>query len=165
MPARLHKITEDKLMKTFSAKPTDITRDWWVIDAQDIVLGRLSAQVATLLRGKHKPYYTPHMNCGDHVVIVNADKVQIKGRKMTDKKYYRHTGYPGGLKETTPEKILSGKFPNRVVELAIRRMMPGGPLGRQQLKMLSVYAGEAHPHEAQQPKVFDIASMNDKNAR
>ncbi len=152
-------------MKTFSATPKDITNDWWVIDAKDLVLGRLAAQVATVLRGKHKPYYTPHMNCGDHVVIINADKIRLKGRKTTDKKYYRHTGFPGGIKETTPEKIFAGKFPGRVVEMAVKRMLPKGPLGRQQYKMLRVYAGEAHPHEAQQPKVLDIAAKNNKNAR
>jgi large subunit ribosomal protein L13 len=152
-------------MKTYSAKPADITNNWWVIDARDIVLGRLAAQVATILRGKHKPTYTPHMNCGDHVVIINADKVQIKGRKKTDKKYFWHTGYPGGIKETTPEKILAGKFPTRVVEQAVKRMLPKGSLGRQQYGMLRVYAGEQHPHEAQQPKLLDIAEKNEKNAR
>ncbi|NET71234.1 MAG: 50S ribosomal protein L13 [Sphaerospermopsis sp. SIO1G2] len=152
-------------MKTFSATPKDITNEWWVIDARDIVLGRLAAQAATILRGKHKPYYTPHMNCGDHVVVINAEKVRLKGRKMSDKKYYRHTGFPGGIKETTPEKIMAGKFPGRVVEQAIKRMLPRGPLGRSQYKMLRVYAGDIHPHEAQQPKLFDIAARNEKNAR
>ena len=137
-------------MKTFSAKPTDITSNWWIIDAEQVVLGRLAAEVASLLRGKHKPYFTPHMNCGDHVIVINAEKIQIKGKKMTDKIYYRHTGHPGGIKETTPQKILSSKFPNRIVEKAVERMMPHGPLGRTQYKMLRVYAGAAHPHEAQQ---------------
>jgi large subunit ribosomal protein L13 len=153
-------------MKTFSAKPKDITSNWWVIDAQDVVLGRLAAQTAMLLRGKHKPIYTPHMNCGDHVVIINADKIQIKGKKMTDKVYYHHTGFPGGIKETTPAKILGGKFPQRVVEKAVLRMLPkDSPLARQQYKMLKVYAGDAHPHEAQQPVVYDFAGKNVKNAR
>lgn len=152
-------------MKTYSAKPAEITNNWWIIDAEDIVLGRLAAQVATLLRGKHKPTFTPHMNCGDHVVIINADKVQLKGRKMANKRYYWHTGYPGGIKETSPEKIMAGKYPGRVVESAVRRMLPKGPLGRQQYKMLRVYSGDQHPHEAQQPQKLDIAAMNEKNAR
>jgi large subunit ribosomal protein L13 len=152
-------------MKTFSAKPTDITSNWWIIDAEKVVLGRLAAEVASLLRGKHKPYFTPHMNCGDHVIVINAEKIQIKGKKMTDKVYYRHTGFPGGIKETTPQKILSSRFPSRVVEKAVERMMPHGPLGRTQYKMLRVYAGSEHPHEAQQPAVIDFAAKNEKNAR
>jgi large subunit ribosomal protein L13 len=152
-------------MKTFSATPNDITSNWWVIDAEHVVLGRLAAEVATLLRGKHKPYFTPHMNCGDHVIVINAEKIQIKGKKMTDKVYYRHTGHPGGIKETTPQKILSGRFPNRVVEKAVERMLPHGTLGREQFKMLCVYAGTEHPHTAQQPKTLDFASKNAKNAR
>jgi large subunit ribosomal protein L13 len=152
-------------MKTFSAKPKDITNNWWVIDAQHVVLGRLAAQTALLLRGKHKASFTPHMNCGDHVVIINAEKIQIKGKKLTDKVYYHHTGFPGGIKETTPEKILAGKFPQRVVEKAVLRMLPKGPLGRQQYKMLRVYAGAEHPHEAQQPVIYDFANKNPKNAR
>ncbi|TAE34376.1 MAG: 50S ribosomal protein L13 [Alphaproteobacteria bacterium] len=152
-------------MKTFSAKPADIQQQWYVIDANQIVLGRLAVQVATLLRGKHKPYYTPHMNCGDHVIIINADKIQIKGKKLTDKIYYRHTGFPGGIKETTPAKIFAGAHPQRVVEMAVKRMLPKNTLGRQQYKMLRVYAGAEHPHEAQQPMAFDFASKNEKNAR
>ncbi|TAE83033.1 MAG: 50S ribosomal protein L13 [Alphaproteobacteria bacterium] len=152
-------------MKTFSAKPADIQQQWYVIDANQIVLGRLAVQVATLLRGKHKPYYTPHMNCGDHVIIINADKIQIKGKKLTDKIYYRHTGFPGGIKETTPAKIFAGAHPQRVVEMAVKRMLPKNTLGRQQYKMLRVYAGSEHPHEAQQPMAFDFASKNEKNAR
>ncbi len=153
-------------MKTFSAKPKDITNNWWIIDAQDAVLGRLASQVAMILRGKHKSSYTPHMNCGDHVIIINAEKIQIKGKKMTDKIYYHHTGFPGGIKETTPAKILGGKFPHRVVEKAILRMLPkDSPLARQQYKMLKVYAGDTHPHEAQQPVAFDFAGKNAKNTR
>jgi large subunit ribosomal protein L13 len=153
-------------MKTYSAKHKDLENNWWVIDAKGLVLGRLAAQTAMLLRGKHKPTYTPHMNCGDHVVIINADKIQIKGKKMTDKIYYRHTGFPGGIKETTPAKILGGKFPQRVVEQAILRMLPKeSPLARRQYKMLKVYAGESHPHEAQNPVVYDFAAKNPKNAR
>lgn len=150
--------------KTFSAKREDITAEWWVIDAQDIVVGRLATKVAQILRGKHKVYYTPHMDCGDHVVIINADKVKFTGKKTNDKKYYRHTGYPGGIKETNPATLLNGRFPTRVMEMAVRRMMPKeSPLARQQLKKLKIYAGSEHPHEAQQPKVLDFANANRKN--
>ena len=153
-------------MKTFSAKPADCTASWWEIDATNLTLGRLSAFVAKYLRGKHKPIYTPSMNCGDHVVIINAEKIAMSGnRKTTDKKYYRHTGYPGGIKETTPEKILAGQHPERVVEMAIKRMIPSSPLGRDQMRKLHVYAGDKHPHTAQNPTKIDFASMNPKNVR
>ena len=152
-------------MQTFSAKPNDIQREWHVIDAEGVVLGRLAAHVAKLLRGKHKPMFTPHMDCGDHVVIINADKVKLTGKKRSDKKYYWHTGFPGGIKETTPEKIMAGEHPHRVVKKAILRMMPKGPLGRKQFKKLNVYAGAEHPHAAQKPEVLDFASMNEKNKR
>ena len=118
-----------------------------------------------MLRGKHKPIFSTNLDCGDHIVVVNADKIKIKGKKLTDKKYYWHTGYPGGIKETTPEKLLAGDNPERVVKKAIERMIPKGPMGRQQLTKLKVYAGTEHPHEAQQPKVFDIAAKNEKNKR
>jgi large subunit ribosomal protein L13 len=152
-------------MKTYSARPGDVERHWWLIDAEDVVLGRLAVIVADRLRGKHKPQFTPHMDCGDHVVIVNADKVKLTGRKRTDKIYYWHTGYPGGIKSRTADKILDGKHPERVVEKAIQRMVPKGPLGRAQLKKLKVYAGTEHPHDAQQPTTLDLAAMNDKNKR
>lgn len=152
-------------MGTYTAKPEDIKRDWWIIDAEDIVLGRLASQAAIMLRGKHKPIFSTNLDCGDHIVVVNADKIKIKGKKLTDKKYYWHTGYPGGIKETTPEKLLAGDNPERVVKKAIERMIPKGPMGRQQLTKLKVYAGTEHPHEAQQPKVFDIAAKNEKNKR
>lgn len=152
-------------MTTYSAKPQDIERKWWVIDAEDVVLGRMSAHVANILRGKHKPMFTPHMDCGDHVVIINAEKVKMTGKKLSNKKYYWHTGFPGGIKETTPEKIFRGDHPNRVVKKAILRMMPKGPLGRAQFKKLNVYAGSEHPHAAQKPEVLDFASMNEKNKR
>jgi large subunit ribosomal protein L13 len=151
-------------MSTYSAKPEDITRDWWVIDAEDVVTGRLAAKVATLLRGKHKPIYTPSMDCGDHVIIINADKVKFTGKKRTDKKYYRHTGFPGGIKETNPETVLNGEHPERVLKAAIKNMLPSGPLARQQLTKLKVYAGTEHPHEAQNPKVIDFKSANRKNS-
>jgi large subunit ribosomal protein L13 len=152
-------------MKTYSATPADIERKWFVVDADGVVLGRMAAVVADRLRGKHKPYYTPHLDCGDHVVVINADKVRLTGKKRSDKIYYRHTGYPGGIKSTTAGEILDGAHPERVVEKAIQRMIPKGPLGRQVLGKLRVYAGAEHPHEAQQPEVLDIAAMNDKNKR
>jgi len=152
-------------MKTYSAKPSEIEKKWLIIDAEGIVLGRLAAQVANLLRGKHKPMYTPHMDCGDNVIIVNADKVKLTGRKLNDKVYYWHTGHPGGIKSRTAGQILGGDHPERVVEKAIERMIPRGPLGRQQMRNLRVYAGSEHSHEAQNPEVIDMAAMNVKNAR
>ena len=152
-------------MKTYSAKPGDIERKWFVIDAEGVVLGRLASIVAMRLRGKHKPMYTPHIDCGDHIVIINADKVQLTGNKLAEKIYYRHTGYPGGIRSTTAGKILDGRHPERVVEKAVQRMIPKGPLGRQVLRKLKVYAGAEHPHEAQQPEFLDVAAMNDKNKR
>lgn len=153
-------------MKTFSAKPADIQREWHVIDASGVVLGRLASQVAMILRGKHKPTFTPHMNCGDHVIVINADKIRIKGKKIEDKRYYRHTGYPGGIKETSPAKLLAGQKSNRIVEKAIERMLPkDSPLARDQYGMLRVYTGAEHPHAAQNPKEFDFGSKNPKNKR
>lgn len=152
-------------MKTYSARPAEIEKKWIVIDAEGIVLGRLASIVATRLRGKHKATYTPHMDMGDHVIVINADKVQLTGNKRTDKIYYWHTGYPGGIRNRTAGQILDGKHPERVVEKAIQRMMPGGPLSRAQLSNLRVYAGGEHPHEAQQPEVLDLASLNPKNTR
>ena len=152
-------------MKTYSAKPGDIEKKWLLIDAEGVVLGRLAATVATLLRGKHKPGYTPHMDCGDNVIVVNAEKIHLTGKKLSDKIYYRHTGYPGGIKSRTAGQILEGRHPERVVAKAIERMIPRGSLGRQQLRNLRVYAGAEHPHEAQKPDVFDFASRNPKNKR
>ena len=152
-------------MRTYSARPGDVTRAWWLIDAEDVVLGRLAVIVADRLRGKHKPQFTPHIDCGDHVVIVNAGKVKLTGNKRKDKIYYWHTGYPGGIKSRTAGKILDGKHPERVVEKAIKRMIPSGPLGRAQIRKLKVYAGAEHPHEAQQPTTLDLALLNAKNKR
>ncbi len=152
-------------MKTFSARPADIDKKWVLVDADGIVLGRMASQIALILLGKHKPSYTPHMDCGDNVVVINAGKVKLTGKKLTDKIYYRHTGYPGGIKERRAGEILAGKHPERVVRKAIERMIPGGPLGRQQIKNLRVYAGAEHPHEAQNPEVLDIAARNPKNKR
>jgi large subunit ribosomal protein L13 len=152
-------------MKTFSATPSDIEKKWILIDADGVVLGRLASQVAKILRGKHKPSFTPHMDCGDNVIIINAEKVKLTGKKLTDKKFYWHTGYPGGIKERTMGQILEGKYPERVVVKAVERMITRNNLGRQQMKNLRVYAGSEHPHEAQQPEVLDLQAMNPKNKR
>ena len=152
-------------MKTYSARPADIEKKWVVIDAQGVVLGRLASIIAKVLRGKHKPTFTPHMDMGDNVIVINAKQVQMTGNKRADKVYYRHTGYPGGIKSVTAGKVLEGRFPERVAEMAVKRMMPGGPLTRKQLSNLRVYAGAEHPHEAQQPEVMNVAAMNPKNTR
>jgi large subunit ribosomal protein L13 len=152
-------------MKTYSAKPSEVEAKWLVIDADGVVLGRLASEVAKIIRGKHKPTYTPHIDCGDHVVIINAEKVHLTGRKRENKVYYWHTGHPGGIKGRTAAKILDGAHPERVIEKAVERMVPRGPLGRDQMRKLRVYAGADHPHEAQQPAVFDFASRNPKNKR
>jgi large subunit ribosomal protein L13 len=152
-------------MRTYSAKPAEVEKSWYVVDADGVVLGRLAAQVARVLRGKHKPTFTPHVDCGDNVVVVNADKVKLTGRKVSDKVYYWHTGYPGGIKERTAEQILGGRHPERVIVKAVERMVPKGPLGRRQMKNLRVYAGAEHPHDAQQPQVLDVGAMNPKNRR
>ncbi len=152
-------------MKTYSAKPSDVDRKWYVIDADGLVLGRMASQISMMLRGKHKPMYTPHIDCGDHIIVINADKVQLTGRKRTDKVYYRHTGYPGGIKSTTPEKLAARGQSERVVQKAVERMMPKGPLGRTMMTKLKVYSGTDHPHEAQSPETFDLAAMNTKNTR
>lgn len=151
--------------QTYATKAKDITKKWYVVDAEDVVLGRLAAVLATYIRGKHKPIYSPNLDCGDNVVVINADKVKLTGKKLTDKVYYRHTGYIGGIKETTPERILSGQFPERVIEKAVERMITKGPLRRQVMKNLKVYGGTNHPHEAQQPEKLDVAAMNPKNKR
>ncbi len=152
------------LMKTTkSATPATVEKNWVLIDAEGLVVGRLASTVANILRGKHKVSFTPHVDCGDNVIIINAGKVKFTGKKLTDKIYYKHTGYAGGIKETTPAKILDGRFPERVLEKAIERMIPRGPLGRQQMRNLRVFAGAEHPHEAQSPQVIDFASRNRKN--
>ena len=152
-------------MKTFSATPADIDKKWILIDAEGVVLGRLASIVAMRLRGKHKPSFTPHMVMGDNVIIINADKVQMTGKKRTDKKYYWHTGHPGGIKHRTAQQILEGAHPERVVMKAVQRMLPGNSLSRKVLTNLRVYAGAEHPHEAQAPTVLDVKSMNSKNTR
>ena len=152
-------------MKTYSAKPSEVAKKWILIDADGLVLGRLASIVASRLRGKHKPSYTPHVDCGDNVIVVNAEKVRLTGRKLDQSKFYWHTGYPGGIKERTKGQILQGRHPERVILKAVERMVPRGPLGRRQMSNLRVYAGPGHPHEAQQPEVLDVAGMNRKNKR
>lgn len=152
-------------MKTFSAKSTEIEKKWLLIDAEGLVLGRLASHIATVLRGKNKPIYTPHVDCGDNVIVVNAEKVHLTGAKRDNKLYYWHTGYPGGIKSKSASDILDGKFPERVIMKAVQRMLPGGSLSRKQLKNLKVYAGVEHPHEAQQPMKFNFAENNVKNSR
>ena len=152
-------------MGTYSAKPADIQRNWVLIDAEGLVLGRLASFVANRLRGKHKAMFTPHMDTGDHVVIVNAEKVVLTGKKRTQKVYYHHTGHPGGIKERSADKILDGRFPERVIQKAVERMISRGPLGRDVMRKLHVYKGGEHPHAAQTPEAVDFAALNTKNAR
>ena len=152
-------------MKTFSAKSSEIEKKWLLIDAEGLVLGRLASHIATVLRGKNKPIYTPHVDCGDNVIVVNAEKVHLTGAKRDNKLYYWHTGYPGGIKSKSASDILDGKFPERVIMKAVQRMLPGGSLSRKQLKNLKVYAGVEHPHEAQQPMKVNFAENNVKNSR
>ena len=152
-------------MKTYNA-PHDVENNWVVIDATDVVVGRLASYVAKRLRGKHRADYTPHIDTGDHIVVINAAKAKFTGNKLTDKVYYRHTGHPGGIKETTAGKVMSGRFPERAIEMAVKRMMPReSTLSRKQLSKLRVYAGAEHPHEAQKPELVDFAAMNAKNQR
>jgi large subunit ribosomal protein L13 len=152
------------LMKTTkSATPATVEKKWHLIDAEDLVVGRVATIIANILRGKHKPSYTPHIDCGDNVVVINADKVRFTGHKAQKKIYYRHTGYAGGIKSITAAKILEGRFPERVLEKAVERMIPRGPLGRQQMRNLRVFKGPKHDHEAQNPEPLDVASMNRKN--
>ena len=142
-------------MKTFSAKPHEVERDWFVVDASNLVLGRLAAEIARRLRGKHKPEYTPHVDTGDYIVVVNAEKIRVTGNKMLDKKYYRHSGYPGGIYETTFGKMQE-RFPGRALEKAVKGMLPKGPLGYAMIKKMKVYAGAEHPHSAQQPQTLEL---------
>ena len=152
-------------MKTYSARPAEIDKKWIVIDAEGVVLGRLASIVAMRLRGKHKATFTPHMDMGDNVIVINAEKVQLTGAKRAEKRYYWHTGFPGGVKHRTAGQILEGKHPERVIEKAVERMLPGGPLSRRQLGHLKIYAGGEHPHAAQNPEALDLAALNPKNTR
>jgi large subunit ribosomal protein L13 len=142
-------------MKTYSAKPETVERDWFVIDAEDQTLGRLAVAVATRLRGKHKPEYTPHVDTGDYIVVVNAEKVAVTGKKATDKIYYSHSGYPGGIKDINFQDLIA-KAPERVIQSAVKGMLPRGPLGREMFRKLKVYAGSQHPHTAQQPQTLEL---------
>ena len=151
-------------MRTYTATPKDIEQRWFIVDADGMVLGRLASEVAKILRGKHKPTFTPHMDMGDNVIIINAEKVQLTGDKRQEH-FYWHTGHPGGIKERTARDILEGRFPERVVEKAVERMIPRGPLGRRQMKNLRVYAGTEHPHAAQQPETLDVGALNAKNKK
>lgn len=152
-------------MKTYSARPSEVSRGWYVIDAEGVVLGRLASFIATRLRGKHKPIWTPHIDCGDNIVVVNAGKVALTGSKRRKKIHYWHTGYPGGLKRRTYGALLDGRHPERVLKRAVARMAPRGPLGRAQMRKLHVYAGPDHPHAAQRPEALDFAALNPKNKR
>ena len=152
-------------MKTFSATPKDIEKSWTLIDANGLVVGRLAVLIANRLRGKHKPGYTPHLDCGDNIVVINAGNVVLTGNKRADKVYHWHTGYPGGIKEASLGQRLGGKYPERVIEKAVERMVPRGPLGRKQMKNLKIYSGPEHPHAAQSPVTIDLAALNPKNKR
>ncbi|MBA17811.1 MAG: 50S ribosomal protein L13 [Sphingomonas sp.] len=152
------------LMKTTkSVKPAEVEKKWYLIDAEGLVVGRTAVIIANLLRGKHKTSFTPHVDCGDNVIVINAEKVKFTGKKLTDKVYYKHTGYAGGIKAITPDKVLEGRFPERVLEKAVERMIPRGPLGRQQMRNLRIYAGSEHPHDGQNPEVLDVAALSRKN--
>ncbi len=152
-------------MKTYSAKPADVEKKWVMIDGSGLVVGRLASIIALRLRGKHKATFTPHVDCGDNVIVVNAEKVVLTGRKLQQKIYRHHTGFIGGLKERSAKSIMEGRFPERIVEKAVERMLPRGPLGRVQLGNLRVYKGPDHPHAAQSPEKLDVGSMNRKNTR
>ena len=152
-------------MKTYAAKPKEVEKKWVIVDAEGVTLGRLASVIALRLRGKHKPSFTPHVDCGDNVIVINAEKVRITGKKKDQDIFYWHTGYPGGIKQRTKGEILEGKHPERVVEKAVERMLPKGPLGRRIFKNMRVYAGTEHGHEAQKPEVLDVAAMNPKNKR
>ena len=146
-------------MKTYSQKPREVDRNWFIVDAEGLVLGRLATIVAMRLRGKHKPTFTPHVDCGDNIIVINAEKVGLTGNKRNDKIYYWHTGHPGGIKSRTARQIIEGKFPDRVIRMAVKRMIPKGPLGSVQLSNMKVYAGSNHPHEALAPELLNISEM------
>ena len=152
-------------MKTYSARPAEVVKKWVIVDADGLVLGRLASIIANRLRGKHKPTFTPHIDCGDNIVVINAEKVRLTGRKAEREVFYWHTGHPGGIKGETLGKRLEGRFPERVIVKAVERMITRGPLGRQQMTNLRVYAGPEHPHAAQNPETLDVAAMNPKNKR
>ena len=152
-------------MKTYVAKPGEVEKKWVLIDGEGLVVGRLATLIATRLKGKHKAAYTPHVDTGDNVIVINAEKVVFTGNKTTDKIYYRHTGYPGGIKQRTPRQLFASKFPERILELAVGRMLKRGPLQRKLMRNLKVYKGAAHPHDAQKPEPLDVKALNRKNVR
>ena len=152
-------------MKTFSIKPSEIKKNWILIDAEGLVLGRLASKVASVLRGKEKPTFTPHMDMGDNVIVINAEKVHLTGNKRDSKTYYWHTGYPGGIKSRVPSDYLDGDYPERVIQKAVKRMLPGGPLSRKQMTNLKIYSGSDHPHDGLKPTTLNVKDLNTKNAR
>jgi large subunit ribosomal protein L13 len=153
------------MLKTYTAKPSDIEKKWWLIDAEDLVVGRLSSIIAKILRGKHKTTFTPNIDCGDYVIVINADKVKLTGKKYAEKLYYWHTGYPGGIKDRTARQIMEGKYPERILEYAVSRMMSRGPLQRDLMTKLHIYKGNEHKHQAQNPQILDVGAMNRKNKK
>jgi large subunit ribosomal protein L13 len=153
------------MLKTYTAKPSDIEKKWWLIDAEDLVVGRLATIVAKILRGKHKTTFTPNIDCGDYVIIINAEKVKLTGKKYAEKLYYWHTGYPGGIKDRTARQIMEGKYPERILEYAVSRMMSRGPLQRDLMTKLHIYKGNEHKHQAQNPQILDVGAMNRKNKK
>ena len=152
-------------MKTYSARPAEVEKKWVLIDADGLVVGRVAAVIASRLRGKHKAIFTPHVDTGDNIIVVNAEKVVFTGNKTSDKIYYRHTGYPGGIKQRTPQQLFAGRHPERILELAVGRMLKRGPLQRKLMRNLKVYKGAGHPHDAQKPEPLDVKSLNRKNVR
>jgi large subunit ribosomal protein L13 len=153
------------MLKTYTAKPSDIEKKWWLIDAEDLIVGRLATIVAKILRGKHKTTFTPNIDCGDYVIIINAEKVKLTGKKYAEKLYYWHTGYPGGIKDRTARQIMEGKHPERILEYAVSRMMSRGPLQRDLMTKLHIYKGNEHKHQAQNPQILDVGAMNRKNKK
>ena len=153
------------MLKTYTAKPSDIEKKWWLIDAEDLIVGRLATIVAKILRGKHKTTFTPNIDCGDYVIIINAEKVKLTGKKYAEKLYYWHTGYPGGIKDRTARQIMEGKHPERILEYAVSRMMSRGPLQRDLMTKLHIYKGKEHKHQAQNPQILDVGAMNRKNKK
>jgi len=153
------------MLKTYTAKPSEIEKKWWLIDAEDLIVGRLATIVAKILRGKHKTTFTPNIDCGDYVIIINAEKVKLTGKKYAEKLYYWHTGYPGGIKDRTARQIMEGKHPERILEYAVSRMMSRGPLQRDLMTKLHIYKGNEHKHQAQNPQILDVGAMNRKNKK
>jgi large subunit ribosomal protein L13 len=165
MAAKIRLSKKSVQTKTFEMRHQDVKKTWVLVDADGVILGRLASTIALMLRGKHRPTFTPSVDCGDNVIVINADKVRMTGNKATDKIFFYHTGHPGGLKERTRAQILAGAHPERVIEKAVERMLPRGPLGQRQLGNLKVYKGTSHPHAAQNPTVMDFAARNPKNKR